>query len=308
MPLVSIVIPVFNPGPYLRRALDSVASQTYRDWQIVVVDDGSAEQVQAVCESFPSLTYVRTERHGVSAARNLGISKSDSKYVAFLDGDDLWHPQKLRIQVEQMAQSGLYFSHTANRIIGSDDQLTDNLGPLLPFDCPADDLSARFHTELASSFGHRDVTTSSVILNREVFDKVGMFDAAMPLAEDMHLWLRASLLGPLLYIDLPLTLYRKHEGNASGSRYLDGYAAKRSLTDRLESLASENADLSLAIQGVIERGRILCAYEAYNCSRSCVRAGDFAGAITHLYHAFRLEPKHVIDGFIAAARKRIKIG
>src|SRR5438128_1933814 len=99
MPRVSVIIPAYDPGPYLEEALQSVIAQTYTDWEAIVVDDGSKQDLSFVAQMHPKIRYIRQDNAGVSAARNRGIAESTGEFIALLDADDLWLPEKLARQV-----------------------------------------------------------------------------------------------------------------------------------------------------------------------------------------------------------------
>src|ERR1044072_1619841 len=99
MSLVSVIIPVYNGGRYLRAALESVFAQTYRPIEVIVVDDGSADDSGLIAQSFPEVRHMRQQNQGVAAARNNAIAASRGEFLAFLDQDDLWTPEKLRLQI-----------------------------------------------------------------------------------------------------------------------------------------------------------------------------------------------------------------
>jgi len=101
-PLVSVIIPVYNGGRYLRAALESVFAQTYRPFEVIVVDDGSADDSGVIAQSFPEVRYIYQTNQGVAAARNNGLEAARGEYFAFLDQDDLWAPEKLKLQVEYL--------------------------------------------------------------------------------------------------------------------------------------------------------------------------------------------------------------
>src|ERR1044071_4136956 len=101
-PAVSVVIPVYNATPYVRKALDSILAQTFTDYEVIVVNDGSADgdELERILESHPvPVVYVRQENKGVSAARNAGIKMARGEFYAQLDADDQWEPDYLRVQV-----------------------------------------------------------------------------------------------------------------------------------------------------------------------------------------------------------------
>ena len=94
--LVSVVIPAYNPGAFLRIALQSLVAQTYSTWEAFVIEDGSTEDLSYVTRIGVPISLVRQENRGLSAARNAGIERSNGEYVALLDADDVWYPRKLR--------------------------------------------------------------------------------------------------------------------------------------------------------------------------------------------------------------------
>src|SRR5262245_18337780 len=102
MPKVSIVIPAYNPGSYLRAALESVHRQSFRDWEVSVIDDGSREDLTWISREFPKAILVRQANRGASVARNNGILRTTGELIAFMDQDDVWSDQKLERQVAVM--------------------------------------------------------------------------------------------------------------------------------------------------------------------------------------------------------------
>src|ERR1043165_3045241 len=101
-PLVSVIIPVYNGARHLRAALESVFAQTYRSFEVIVVDDGSVDESAIIAQSFPEVRYIHQTNCGVAAARNHGIEAARGEFLAFLDQDDLWTPDKLRLQIEYL--------------------------------------------------------------------------------------------------------------------------------------------------------------------------------------------------------------
>ncbi|MBU1701867.1 MAG: glycosyltransferase family 2 protein [Candidatus Eisenbacteria bacterium] len=104
-PLVSTIVPVYNGEPFIREALDSILAQDYESQEIIVVNDGSTDGTCKIIESYPHLTVIHQSNKGVSSARNAGLEKSHGELIAFLDSDDRWTPEKLRLQVAFLQQN-----------------------------------------------------------------------------------------------------------------------------------------------------------------------------------------------------------
>lgn len=102
-PLVSVIIPVFNGARFLGEAIESILAQTYRNFEVVVVDDGSTDGTREVADAYPLIRYVSQEHRGTAAARNCGVRSSTGEFIAFLDADDLWMPDKLSLQMQAFA-------------------------------------------------------------------------------------------------------------------------------------------------------------------------------------------------------------
>ena len=185
-PLVSVVTPAYNVGPWIGQAMDSVLNQSESRIEYVVVDDGSTDDTAAVvaerAERDPRLRLVRTENGGSGRARNVGITATSAPFVAFLDGDDRWHPDFLRSQLAALrgapASVGAVFAHTrvmleSGRVVGYRWQPAGA--------CDLD----RFLVE--NNPPHHG---SALMLRRSVFEEVGTFDTALASAVDFEMWLR----------------------------------------------------------------------------------------------------------------------
>ena len=207
-PKVSIVIPAYNAMTYLPATLASVFNQTFSDFEVLLVDDGSTDSIQTwvaqtVRDSRVKLIYQVNQ--GLSAARNTGITHSQGKYIAFLDADDLWNPIKLEQQVQWLDTHpavGLIYNWTAlidsagnptGRVLGSEIE-----GDVLPemlqrnfIDCP------------------------SVLVRRQCFDRVGLFDCTLRSVEDWDMWIRIAGVYPFAVTRAPLVYYRQHPTNMS---------------------------------------------------------------------------------------------
>ena len=209
-PTLSVVMAAKNYARFIRQAVDSVLAQTFADWELIVVDDGSADDTEAVVRPYlidHRIRYVRSDALGQSRAKNLGVGLTAGEFVAFLDADDAWLPTKLERQLEVFRATpavGVCFS--ARRIIDeAGNELPGNGGPTP--DQRGDVLRAVFRKNF--------VCFSSVVIRRAVFDHVGGFDPDLDLSIDYDLWLRVAAHHPFDFAPEPLVLYRTGHGNLS---------------------------------------------------------------------------------------------
>lgn len=124
-PLVSVIMPVYNAARFLEAAISSVLSQTMEDWELLAIDDGSSDNSCQIAEAFaqkdPRIRFLPNPRNmGVSATRNRGIEAARGTYIAFLDSDDVWHPEKLQVQLETMEKTGAGICYTSYAIVDED--------------------------------------------------------------------------------------------------------------------------------------------------------------------------------------------
>ncbi len=199
LPLVSVVIPTYNRWPMIGEAVESVLTQTFNGFELIVVDDGSTDStVPSLSQCDSRLKLVTQPRTGVSAARNAGVAKSRGKYIAFLDSDDLWLPGKLAVQTNFMERN------FGARICQTDETWIRNgirVNAKLKHRKPAGDIFRR-SLELCL------VSPSAVMMTRELFDLAGRFDESFPVCEDYDLWLRIAVCHPVYLIDRALVIKR----------------------------------------------------------------------------------------------------
>lgn len=207
MPFFSVIIPVYNRKEMLKRALDSVFAQTFRDYEIIVVDDGSDDGTGEFCAAcFKDITYLRQNNSGVSAARNLGIKKSSSPRIALLDSDDTWHPHKLREDREYIKDNPLINIHQ------SEDIWMRNGRRVNP---------GKKHLKKGGSIFYESldlcmISPSSAVLSAELFDRYGLFDEKLKACEDYDLWLRITPFEEVGLIEKKLiTRYSGHDDQLS---------------------------------------------------------------------------------------------
>lgn len=202
---VSAVIPVYNNGPYVAEAVESVLAQTRPPDEIVVVDDGSTDGTAEALRPYRDrIRYIYQNNQGEPAARNRGIRESTGQYIAFLDGDDLWAPRKLELQMECFRQ------HSKCALVYSDMSTFDQNGTI--------DASVKLRFKMTLSSGRifpalfmRSLFGSgSVVFRKTCLDTVGYFDEQLLVGSDYEMWLRISRHFNLAAVDKPLLKYRHH--------------------------------------------------------------------------------------------------
>lgn len=199
LPTVSVIIPTYNRAAVVTEAIDSVLAQTFRDFELIVVDDGSTDDTRNRLVGYGErIRMICQENHGVSHARNVGIRAARGKYVALLDSDDLWLPKKLETQIAVMeAQPDIPLCHTEEIWIRRGVRVNQmkkhqkHGGYIFPNCLP-----------------FCVISPSSVMIRRALFDEVGDFDESLPACEDYDLWLRVTKTSPVHFIETPLIVKR----------------------------------------------------------------------------------------------------
>jgi len=200
MPCVSVVIPVYNRCEPLSRALRSLQQQSFKDFEILVVDDHSTVNLRPYLEQF-SVRYMKTVGKGVSAARNTGIHASSSEFIAFLDSDDEWLPLKLEKQME-------YFSLNQQHSIVHTNEIWFREGKVVKQNSRQQKFGGRLFSRCTEQCL---IAPSSTLIRRALLNQVGLFDESFPVCEDFDLWLRISATEEIGFLSEPLVI--KHGGH-----------------------------------------------------------------------------------------------
>ncbi len=259
-PLVSVIIPTFNRSSMVVEAVESVLAQTCAELEVIVVDDGSTDDTRERLRSYGQrlVLVVNEENRGVSAARNRGIRQSRGEFVALLDSDDLWRPEKIQRQLD-------FFSTHPQAMI-----------------CQTEEIWVRRGRRVNPRQKHRKysgyifphclplciVSPSAVMIKRELLSRVGLFDEQLPACEDYDLWLRIAVREPIFLLDEPLIVKRGgHDDQLSHTiPSLDKYRIQ-ALCKLLhnERLSEEQRDQAVAelrrkarifSQGCLKRGKV----------------------------------------------------
>lgn len=210
LPLVSVITPTYNAVRFIRETIDSVQRQTYPHWELILIDDASRDETVALIQEEMSDSRIRLivlpKNSGAAVARNTGIAAAKGKYLAFLDSDDLWLPQKLEKQVAFMQQNDAAFSFTRYRII-------EENGTQTPFVVPIPK-QIDYHGLLKNTI----IGCLTVMLDREKLGAVQMPNIRT--RQDTALWLQILRQGHVAYgIQEELSHYRKVEGSISSNKW-----------------------------------------------------------------------------------------
>ncbi|MYB34162.1 MAG: glycosyltransferase [Gammaproteobacteria bacterium] len=224
---ISVIIPTHNRRHLLDRAICSVLAQTYSPCEILVVDDGSTDGTERlIVTDFPQVNLIQQDNCGVSTARNKGITQSRGDWLAFLDSDDEWLPDKLKRQVETLSQN------PDGQIIHTDEIWIRNGKRVNPGKKHRKPGGWIFSNCLLLCC----VSPSSVVISRAVFDELGNFDESLPVCEDYDLWLRMSTRYPFYLVEEPQIIkYGGHPDQLSRQYWGMDRFRVQSIINRLQS-------------------------------------------------------------------------
>ena len=220
---ISVVIPAYNAQAHIARAIDSVLAQTLPPDEIIIVDDGSTDNTANIVKSYgDKVTYIHQPNSGSGATRNAGINAATSEWIAFLDSDDQWLPEKLQLQTEYLqnhpnlnwAHSNFYTfsqSRNTNQISRDAQKAAELLKEKTYFE-------NYFHS-FAAGF---PAWTSTIIAKRDIILQTGPFDPSLPLAQDIDLWFKIAYTHPAVgYIPQPLAIYNTETPNSNVKKFTD---------------------------------------------------------------------------------------
>ncbi|MFQ6116408.1 MAG: glycosyltransferase [bacterium] len=244
----SVIIPSYNRLPFLKEAVESVLNQSYRNFELIVVDDGSTDGTKEFAAGLgDQIKYVYQKSGGPGSARNRGIREAGGRFITFLDSDDLWHRDKLNVEI------GFMKSHPKAMV------------------CYTDEIWIRRGVRVNQRKKHQKysgwifdrclplciVSPSSVLMRREFFDEVGYFDESLPVCEDYDLWLRASLRFPFHFIPQKLIIKRGGHADQLSAQWGNDRYRVQALLKLLEKEELTFKQRELVVDKLIEKCQIL---------------------------------------------------
>lgn len=271
---VTVIIPAYNQGHYLGETIQSVLNQTYQDFELIIIDDGSTDNTREVANSFsdPRIRYIYQENGGLSAARNTGIRESSAPLVTFLDSDDLFLPHNLAVlqaYLEEHAEVGLVSGGT---------QIIDPAGRVLD-----QKIMPPANLKLPELLMGNPFSVGGLLLRRVWLERVGVFDESLRACEDWDLWLRLAIAGcQFAWVEQAMMAYRFHPAQMTREadrmrtamlRVLDKFFSRSGLPAHL--LAYQNQARASVLVKAAARG---------------YRSGEFKAAQRDLAEAVRLAP------------------
>jgi len=248
--MISIVLPTYNRSHFLPTAIESILRQTFRDWELIIVDDGSTDATESIRTAVedPRVRWIRIAHAGVSRARNVGILEAQYSWICFLDSDDAWAPRKLQRQIEALEEEPIYRAVYTNEIWIRRGKRVNQ---------------ARKHNKF-SGWIYREslplciISPSSVMLHRGLLEEVSFFDEAFPVCEDYELWLRITARNPVRFLDENLIIKTGgHADQLSHSQWgLDRYRV-RALLKQAESNRLSHQQLRWTAAEIVRKAEIL---------------------------------------------------
>ena len=282
---VAVIIPAYNAERYIAETIDSVIAQTYSDWEMIVVDDGSTDNTKNIVNEYVKqdsrIKYIYQENASQAVARNTGIKYSNGEFIAFLDADDIWMPDKIERQIRLFEDSSVGLAYTLFVKIDSNSILIPSRNAQVK--CFKGNV---YKNIIYDNF----LATSSVILRAGLLSSNGLlFRTGRQGVEDWDLWVRMAQITQFDYIAEPLLRYRVYPGNQS-SDILRMHESRMKTLDDLESSFFMNGKLTeneiAELRSILKKGRSLHVLRAAHILLS----EDRKQARSFFFHALRLHP------------------
>jgi len=259
-PAVSVIIPAYNAAPFIGETLNSVFAQTFTDYEVIVINDGSPDtnEFEQAIESYRErIRYIRQENGGASSARNAGLRLAAGEYIAFLDSDDVWAPDYLKAQLQFIKDQDCDLVCADAMICGDSPDAGRTYSETLMDTAPA--VGEVTFLQLVSA--EISLITSGVVVRRDLILEVGLFDLALRNAQDFDLWLRLAKHGArLAYHRRVLLEYRTRQGSLTGDA-INSHLRELRVFDKIEQSYQLTPTERAEVAAVIRKRRALLEYE-----------------------------------------------
>ncbi|MBO6241708.1 MAG: glycosyltransferase family 2 protein [Butyrivibrio sp.] len=252
---ISVIIPTFNRKNYILNSVNSVLNQTYRNLEVIVVDDGSEDGTEILFNDFSDirLRYYRLKsNHGVAYARNFGVEHSRYDVIAFNDSDDLWHEDKLQRQMEYWNE------HEDDILVYCAYAMKENLNDKKFIKAPVEPISSSEYGQETFLYllNQNTIGTPTILMKKKVFLQIGGFDTSLPALEDWDLAVRLSIIGKIGYLDEILVsvdaAIRPDRLSVQGNSY---YVARCAILSKYESELADIGILDVYLNSIKEKAR-----------------------------------------------------
>ena len=296
LPKVSVIICAYNTALYITETLDSVLAQTYQDFEIILINDGSPDNLEEVLQPYyDKIIYFKQPNGGLSSARNTAIQKAHGKYVTLLDSDDVWLPNYLETMVSLMETNPSVDLYYPNALLFGEHHLSGKIfQDIYPSTRPV---------TIEGMLKHECCPFGAVIFKRDILATVGLFDESLRSAEDLDLWLRMLQNGYCLdFTEEVLIKYRKRTDSLSGgsSHYYDQVIKVLEKFQKSDYSTFNQISLAAEFMSRIEAERDLAK------AKQEILADDFGSAIKHIINIFAIRPslklKLIITGLLLSPR------
>lgn len=239
MDLVSVILPAYNAESFIFDAIDSVLTQTYKNLELIIIDDGSTDNTASIISNYKGIRYLHQQNSGAATARNHGISVAKGKFIAFIDADDLWLPEKIEEQVNFLNQFEYQWCYCDSYFSWFDSG--KSIGRL-------SSAQGKYHNDVLIPYisGKFSIPLPSTLIRANVLEEIGCFDESLRTEEHTDLWARIAIKYPIGFIDQPLVEIRKRFDSLKGST--DPIVTGKNRRQVLEKLISIAPDRLLALQ------------------------------------------------------------
>ena len=282
--LVSVVVPTYNAGRYVGEAIESVLRQTYKNFELIVIDDGSTDNTEEVVKRYgKQVRYIKQKNSGIAEARNRGIHAARGELISFLDADDVFLKHKLERQVRYMSD------HPDCAMVYGNYSMMDEDGTLIHEDMFAHmGVSCRSGMVLKELLLRCFIWTCTVVVKEEVFQKLGFFDSKFVSGQDYDMWMRIAAAYKTGCVSEPLSVYRQNPNSITHKK-----AAARKPA---EILVVEKAfERFPGVKGQIPYAKVgkRMARVFFDCGYQAFHERSFSVARYHFARAFFYRPLHL---------------